>query len=604
MTYEPVAGDSILLALSGLWMPPLGDEIVLGGAPEEPEPRTLSPDTAIPWDEMARLNRLLGAGWQRRRFVARSFSPIYRDLPAKERRLDSVWERIGGKDCTAGSSWRKAQRTLNYEGRYGWRRVVRKDHGARQLWDDTDHRPDRVKPIYYAYPPPMDRRYRLAWEDDTINDIIKGAPWIGRLPVKDIDHRTTWGPKFYYEICWRHYEPPDGDQIRHDIHLSITQVGDRDHIDLYFDQYTYDRRCVWREPSGWRDAYFYRPPKTAPWALAAKVYVMIHTAYLTRVADGAPIDTTSLTLSTDWDSVCWSLRAAIGSDAHLALLEPTVAGPIAVDAEINGHTWRLQVDRTTASRAFTGKSRSIEGRSVSAQLGAPAAEIRTYTENQQRTAVQLMEQELQGTGWSIDMDATDWLVPAGALSYRDQTPLAVIKSIADAAGAMVQSHMSDQVLLIQPRYQTPPWDWPTATAAIVIPAEMIDKLDSEWDERPFFNAVFLSGSISARVIRQGSAGDLIAPMVTDPLITAVEAARQRGIAVLAASGRWQKYRLELPVFAPPLLPGVLLPGTLIQVDDGVISWKGLVTAVSVTANWGKNGLKVRQTIDVERYRGN
>ncbi|BDD85919.1 hypothetical protein [Desulfofustis limnaeus] len=603
MTYEPFTGESILFGFSGEWNPPVGDQIIFGGESVAPEPRIISPDTTIAWGELERLNRLLGAGWQRRRVVVRSFSPSHALMPAKERELGSAWERVGGKDRRNRSSWRKTQRKINHEGRYGWLRVTRKDHGTRQLWADTKNHPDLVKPIFYAYPPPKDKRYRLDWEADEINDIVKGAPWIGKLPIKDIDHRTTWGPKYYYQVCWRHYEPVVGD-LQFNLDLPITRVGDKDHIDFFFDQLTFDLRCSWREPSGWRDAYFYRPPKTAPWALVAKVYVMIHTAYLTRVADGAAIDATSLTLSTDWDSVCWSLRAAIGSDAHLALLEPTVAGPIAVDAEVNGHTWRLQVDRTTSSRAFSGKSRAIEGRSVSAQLGAPAAEIRTYTENQQRTAVQLMEQELLNTGWSIDMDATDWLVPAGALSYRDQTPLAVIKSIADTAGAMVQSAMSDQVLLIQPRYQTPPWDWPTATAAIAIPADMIDKLDSEWDERPFFNAVFLSGGISARVIRQGSAGDLIAPMVTDPLITAVEAARQRGIAVLAASGRWQKYRLELPVFAPPLLPGVLLPGALIQVGDGVSSWKGLVTAVSVTANRGKDGLKVRQSIDVERYRGN
>ncbi len=604
MTYEPVPGDAIILAFSGSWNPPDGGQIHLGTIAPEAEPRTVSPGFAIPWGEMERTGRMLGAGWNQRRFVVRSFSPAHAALPVKERTLAAAWERTAGRDRKISSSWRKTGHHREREGRYGWNRVVRKDHHLRARWDDARRYPDRGKEIVYGHPPPNDRRYLLLYADHPANDSIERVPWIGRLPVKDLDHRTTWGPKFYNQVCWRHYEPPGGDAIRQDIHLSITHVGDKDHIDFYLDQFTYDRRCTWREPSGWRDAYFYRPPAIVPWGLVSPVYVMHHSAFLTRVADGAPIDATSLTLSTDWDSVCWSLKAAIGSDASLALLEPTVGGPIIVDALINSHLWRMQIDRTSSGRAFGGNSRSAEGRSVSAQLGAPAAEIKTYTEQDQMTAVQLMEQELLNTGWDIDMAATDWLVSAGALSYRDKTPLAVIKSIADAAGAMVQSHMSEQTLLIQPRYSAPPWNWGGVTAALAIPASMIDKLDSEWDERPFYNAVFLSGSISAKVLRTGSAGELIAPMVTDPLITATEAARQLGITVLAGSGRWQKYRLELPLFAPPAIPGVILPGTIIQVNDGIITWKGLVTAVSVTASRTRDGLKVRQAIDVERYRGN
>jgi len=107
--------------------------------------------------------------------------------------------------------------------------------------------------------------------------------------------------------------------------------------------------------------------------------------------------------------------------------------------------------------------------------------------------------------------------------------------------------------------------------------------------------VYLSGEgggILAQVTRAGSAGDLLAPMVVDALITHAEAARQRGISVLSDTGPQQLLVLETPVF-----PGVgIYPvGAFVAFSDGADSRRGLVRSVSLNATFPT----VRQIIEIE-----
>ena len=66
----------------------------------------------------------------------------------------------------------------------------------------------------------------------------------------------------------------------------------------------------------------------------------------------------------------------------------------------------------------------------------------------------------------------------------------------------------------------------------------------EWLELPRYNGVYISGATSDGVLnlvkRTGTAGDVLAPMVSDPLNTHADASRQRGLAVLALWRRHQR----------------------------------------------------------------
>jgi hypothetical protein len=568
-----------------------------------------NPDFDVPWGQLPAVDSKRGSGWTDRHAVNASIGMGWIKRLIVDHQASSPWREKGALDQGRRALWNDCADQQNRTTYSRWRSRKPADQSREFAWSPLQvvqlSRGNRV-----FHPPALDVRKALAFDAGVIIDITNFVPW-GNPPPNDHLHRTVWGRKFYQEICWRKYEPPAGGAIVFNIDTPITLVDDGINIRFRFDQFTYDRRCSWREPSGWRDAYFYRPPSLIPTGNRSKVYIMLNSAFLTRLPERTAIDANSITVATDWDSLYWTIRAGISRDSHLALLESTPDGPMIVEASINSHVWKLQVDSWNTSTAFGGKTRGILGRSVSAQLGAPMAEVRTRTETNERTALQLMNDELEYTGWTVVLDGLDdWLVPANVLSYADMTPMAVIKMIADAAGAMVQTDMAAQTIRIKPRFPVAPWLWSVATPSVIIPDSMATKVDGEWDARPLYNAVFISGEaggISARVYREGSAGDLVAPSVTDKLITATEAARARGIAILGASGKWSKHRIELPVFAPWAVPGVLKPGTLIEYVEGLpsASWKGVISAVSVTATWDRDkGLKVRQTIDVERYRGN
>ena len=81
-----------------------------------------------------------------------------------------------------------------------------------------------------------------------------------------------------------------------------------------------------------------------------------------------------------------------------------------------------------------------------------------------------------------------------------------------------------------------------------------------------------------QVTRAGSAGDLLAPMVTDPLITTAAAARQRGISILSDTGRQQEIGLRLPVLPTT---GIIRPGAFVQYEDAGQIRLGLVRSTSV-----------------------
>lgn len=608
MAYTPPLGSAIVLELVDGYTPPAGGAIVLGLGINFTPPvvGAAAPGFAVPWGEYPRKDSGPSPGWADRRPVNVSIGMAWiKRLSKNGCSLRSPWQDKNSNDQSKRLPWE--QLSLQLDGRTSspWKNKPANDHRKTAAWQAS--RIVQVNKFNPSFsPPPKERFVVLAYKDFPARD--RGAfsvPW-GNPPPKDRWHRTLWGKKYYLEICFRKYRPPVGGAVILNFNNRISQVGDGDHIDFYFDKLTYDLRCSQREQSGWRDAYFYRKPDvlSAPWAT---VYTMLNTTSLTRLPERTPVDITSMTISTDWDSLYWTFSATVGSDAALALLEPTEDGPIIVEAAINGHLWKLQAESWTTGHTFGRKSRSISGRSLSAQLGAPMAEIRTYTETNQRTAAQLIAYELEDTGWSAVMNIDDWLVPANVHSYQDQTPMAVIKMIADTCRAMVQTSMAAETLAIKPRYRVKPWLLAAATPDIIIPASMAGKVDGGWDERPFFNSVFVAGEaggISATVTREGSAGDLSAPMITSKLITAVEPATALGIAVLGGSGKWSKHRIELPVFTPPAVPGIILPGSIIEYNLGTSSWRGFVSAVSATSQRTKEGLKVRQTIDVERYHGN
>jgi len=475
-------------------------------------------------------------------------------------------------------------------------------------WDPI-YKKDATAEIPWTSPPAKEKSPVIPWGDvKTKVDENLIFPW--KDPAsQDRHHNTKWGQKFYEEICTRDYEPPGGNLITFDIHTAIEDVDDGALIRFHFDSLSYDRRCTNREPSGFRDAYSYTAPITYPYPRTPikNLWIIMNSVSLTRVSDNKPLAATDITVTSDLGSWCWGFEATINNlDSYLAICPDGTTNAV-VKAEINGRNWLARVERASETVAFGKPAWRVSGRSLSAELASPAAAAASYLESSERTAVQLMEEALDGTGWTLIMESVDWLVTGGSLSVENETPLQLVQRIAASAGAVIQSDRESKTLRVVPRYKGNPWSWESDTPALSIDESVVKSFSPEWVPGVQFNGVYVSGTnqgVLARVIRSGSAGDVLAPMVTDELCTATEVAMERGRNVLAGSGQWQTISIDLPMLPGDDLPGLLIPGSLIEVTQGTRgTWRAQVVSTRIRGVWN-NGCLVRQVLGVERYFGN
>jgi hypothetical protein len=349
--------------------------------------------------------------------------------------------------------------------------------------------------------------------------------------------------------------------------------------------------------------------------LPARFYMTAHTIRAERLPDLAEVPIFDATVSADSGSYCWSLSAT-GPASLFSQLAPVNGLPVQLRLWLDGLPFVFAVDAMQRSAKFGQTGISIAGRSVTALIGAPY--LRATTRDNAAgaaTAQQLALSALQYSGvdldWGVASGATanggliDWLVPAGAWSHSG-TPLDAVQAIAQAAGGYLQSHRSAATLLTRHPYgqrtgdaSGAPWAWSTGSADVELAPDAIITDGTERKDGPAINAVYVSGTtqgVLALVKRTGSAADKLAQMITDPLMTHADAARQRGLAVLGAAGSKYNVRLELPVLTGPGEPGVLDVGQLVQINT-TTPWRGRVRAVSVNAKRPS----VRQTITLERH---
>lgn len=321
-----------------------------------------------------------------------------------------------------------------------------------------------------------------------------------------------------------------------------------------------------------------------------RVYIVQNNVSLVRVSDGANIPVLAMSLSLDVDSWTWGFSASLpGSSLILVGIYP-----IELEARINGVAYRVLSEDVTTDRVFGSGTFLLQGRGRAAVLdesvltfGNPAAA---------RTAQQLMADALEFTGWAVTWDLTDWLVPAGVWSHQGSR-IGALTAIAAAAGGYVQPHPTADTVRVLPRYPAAPWAWGSLTPDYTLPAAVVQREGIAWSKKPAYNRVFVSGTgagVLVQVTRDGTAGDVLAPMVTDALITHVDAARQRATAVLSDTGGRADVTLRLPVLAET---GIILPGKFVEYVDGSTTRLGLVRSVKVDAGFPE----VWQSLGVETH---
>ncbi len=340
------------------------------------------------------------------------------------------------------------------------------------------------------------------------------------------------------------------------------------------------------------------PPEGEVVVPVRKVYFMANNLALYRVSDNALVPALSVSLSLDVDSWSWGFSAQLPGAAQ-SLVEP-VSDPVELRVSLNGTDFRVIAESVTRERVFGQTTIRVSGRGRNAALDAPYAAQQVFSGYGALTANQLMEQVLTlngiPLGWGITFELDDWNVPAGVFNHQG-TYITALKAIAEAAGGYLLPHASNQSFTVKHLYPTLPWDWGTVTPNYTLPADVVTRESLEWVEKPSYNRVYVSGQDQGRlgrVTRSGTAGDVLAPMVVDQLITSVVASRQRGEAILADTGKQIKVGLRLPVLTET---GVIRPGHFVRYVDGGTTRTGLVRGVSVDSD----GVEAWQRLEVETH---
>lgn len=335
-----------------------------------------------------------------------------------------------------------------------------------------------------------------------------------------------------------------------------------------------------------------------------RIYLVINHCTLKRVTDNATVPTVSMSLRLDAGSWVWGFEATLPGAAQ-ALVEPTSAGPVELSAWVNRTEFRVLAEQVSRDRTFGQTVLRVSGRGRQALLDAPYAPQLSFNNPQARTHQQLFDDVLTlngiPLGWSIDYGLEAWNVPAGVFAHQG-TYVSALTTLARAGGAYLIPHPSASSFQVRPLYPAAPWHWGEVTPDFILPSAAVSRESIAWKDKPAYNRVFVSGQeqgVLGQVTRAGTAGDVLAPMVTDSLITTAAAARQRGLAILSDTGRQLEVGLRLPVLPAT---GVIQPGAFVQYqeegdaggDQGIVRL-GLVRSTSVEVGWPE----VYQSLGVE-----
>lgn len=326
---------------------------------------------------------------------------------------------------------------------------------------------------------------------------------------------------------------------------------------------------------------------------------------ITATIGGIAVDLLSFNIKTDMDSYCWQGNIDITAKDYDKIKHkldvPRGSEPMVI-AVVNGKPMAFIAEEQQRSRKFAQKSYSLSGRSVTARLGADYAVSQGGLIDQASYVSQIVAQQLNGLSISLlDWGINDWLVPAGAYSVANKTPIAVISDIAAAGGGFVTSDPSQATLSVKPRWPVAAWQLASAAPDVIVPIDVISDISDKKRTNPRYNTVLLnSASEGGEVYRQTQGRDAAAPTQDHSLYTDRDAIVPTGTAILSDSGIHGDYTLRMR-WADKYNVQLADLGGIWQINDPEGAWRGITTGVSVSIDQSNDAPTVWQTVTIDRY---
>lgn len=600
MAYTPPDGNIVALNFAGAYTPPAGNLVALNFAdPEPPDPEPEVPvrwtgrAASLPWGQAPRRTRQVRAHYGRADTLKRRAFLPWSQAPRQSGAISTPWGSLPTLVARTSLPWGVAP-SVRMQATLPWAGLPRFESSVGLPWG-LPPRAAASALMQWTAPPRLDVAASLPWALPPRAAASSQLQWTAPPDVI----RRWWLPWGYApRVRWRVRSPGVDPPPPVDPPVYVPPRGDRVAIDFTCPQLVFPGNQV-PVPFGPAACYFAWP--------RPRRYIVLNSAAVVRLPERTPIPVSSISLSSTVDDAFWTVSMTLADPASLSYLLPDVSGPKVVEINLNGHVWTATIQSHTRNRRFPATSVTVSGRSQACTLDIDTRSLVSAADAQ---AQSLAEAELDLTGFTLDYDTLTWIVPAGAWAYDGLTRIGAVRKIAEASGAVLQSHPWDTVLRIVPRYPVSPWTWGVTAPDKQILDDMIYEDSLQVNSRPLFNYVLVSGQqvgVSDEIIRDSSAGDIRAPMQVDPLITAHDVAAERGRNVLCDRGEQAQIDLVIPLYpsSAPGMPGLVLPMHLVEVVEAT-SWKALAVGTQISAqvstdSGGASVLVIDQRITLERH---
>jgi len=326
------------------------------------------------------------------------------------------------------------------------------------------------------------------------------------------------------------------------------------------------------------------------------VYIMQHVISVKTVPGNVDVPVGQVSLSYDADSFAWQFSGTLLDPDTLSLVQASGGAAVTLAVTIDGYLWHVLVESIEHGIQFAKHSISLRGRSLTALLAAPYVMPTSFTTGSDMTVQQLAD-SLMPVGWSIVWDAPTWLVPAGAFSYTNQTPIQVLAGLVNDIGCVAVPHASLQQITVQPRYPVYPWYFSSAPVDLAIPEAALKAVNLRPSIASQANGVYVHGGDIGGVLGwcrlAGTDGARLAPTVSNALMTNVIGCRLLGERILSG-------QQEQPVIKSATLPlndsefPLATVGQLVGITLGGTVIKGVINSVAIEASLAS----VSQTIQI------
>lgn len=333
------------------------------------------------------------------------------------------------------------------------------------------------------------------------------------------------------------------------------------------------------------------------------VYIMQHVLSVKTVPGNVDVPMGSVSLSYDADSFAWQFSGTLLEADALSLVQASGGAAVTLAVGIDGYVWHVLVESIEHGIQFAKHNVNLKGRSLTALLGAPYLMPTSFTTGSDMTVQQIAD-SLMPVGWSIVWNAPTWLVPAGAFSYTNQTPIQVLAGLVNDIGCVAVPHASLQQITVQPRYPVYPWYFSSAPADLAIPEAALKSVSLRPSIASQANGVYVHGGDIGGVLGwcrlTGTDGARLAATASNALMTNVIGCRLLGERILSGQQEQPVIKSatlplndsEFPLASVGQLVGITLGGTVIKGVINSVAIEASLASVSQTIQTGEETANV------------